>query len=96
MESKNKDVKLSCDEPKNGPKHHVQSINIAMREKTNTADRKKTISSESQRSSFNKSLLTINDKKSYKNKHTSWSQRENNPTYLTCNGLAGSWPLNNK
>jgi hypothetical protein len=41
MESKNKDVKLSCDEPKNGPKHHVQSINIAMREKTNTADRKK-------------------------------------------------------
>jgi hypothetical protein len=41
MESKNKDVKLSCDEPKNGPKLHVQSINIAMREKINTADIKK-------------------------------------------------------
>jgi hypothetical protein len=52
MESNNKDVKLSCDEPKNGPKHHVQSINISMKEKTNTADIKKTITSESKRSSF--------------------------------------------
>jgi hypothetical protein len=41
MESKNKDVKFSCDEPKKGPKLHVQSINIAMREKTNTVDIKK-------------------------------------------------------